>query len=136
MCVFNNCRRKHDAMMPHNLFSLITDRLMLHSSCISIPIYNVLLEVRIHLFVLHLSLNHLLVLKFWSAVFMNLPVNWKCCVKCSDNDWTNDKWDINNATCWIRQLSQTWKSMSVFCFSQLLLWFIPIAYMLDFDFEL
>jgi len=39
------CRRKHDAMMPHNLFSLVTDRLMLHSSGITLATYNVLLEV-------------------------------------------------------------------------------------------
>jgi len=40
-----HCRRKHDAMMPHNLFSLITDRLLLNSSGITLAIYNVLLEV-------------------------------------------------------------------------------------------
>jgi len=32
-------------MMPHNLFSLITDRLMLNSSGITLATYNVLLEV-------------------------------------------------------------------------------------------
>jgi len=40
-------RRKHDAMMPHNLFSLITDRLMLNSSGITLATYNVLTEVQL-----------------------------------------------------------------------------------------
>ncbi len=40
-------RRKHDAMNPHNLFSLLSDRLTLHSSELTMPIYNVLFEVSI-----------------------------------------------------------------------------------------
>jgi len=36
-------------MMPHNLFSLITDRLMLHSGSITMATYNVLLEVQCEL---------------------------------------------------------------------------------------
>jgi hypothetical protein len=38
-------KRKHDAMMPHNLFSLIADRLMLNSLGITMATYNVLLEI-------------------------------------------------------------------------------------------
>ena len=34
-------------MSPHNLFSLLAERLMLHSSTITINTYNVLFEVRI-----------------------------------------------------------------------------------------
>ena len=50
-------RRKHDAMMPHNLFSLITDRLVLHSTGITMATYNVLLEV-IWIFVAPLRMNN------------------------------------------------------------------------------
>lgn len=38
-------RRKSDALGPHNLFSLIGERLMLNESTITMPIYNVLFEV-------------------------------------------------------------------------------------------
>lgn len=38
-------RRKSEALGPHNLFSLIGERLMLNESTITMPIYNVLFEV-------------------------------------------------------------------------------------------
>ncbi|PVD34451.1 hypothetical protein C0Q70_05725 [Pomacea canaliculata] len=38
-------RRKQDAMNPYNLFSLLAERLMLHSSNISMNIYHVLFEI-------------------------------------------------------------------------------------------
>ena len=41
------CRRKHDSMTPHNLFSLITERLLLNCSQLTMPTYNVLFEVSI-----------------------------------------------------------------------------------------
>ena len=67
------CRRKHDAMMPHNLFSLITDRLMLNSSGVTLATYNVLLEVQrlwcrwITLFVLKYSF-----IQLWCYPELNL----------------------------------------------------------------
>ncbi|CAD5116250.1 DgyrCDS5159 [Dimorphilus gyrociliatus] len=38
-------KRKHDAMSPHNLFSLLTDRLMLNADTLSMATYNVLFEL-------------------------------------------------------------------------------------------
>ncbi|XP_059162921.1 neurobeachin-like isoform X4 [Physella acuta] len=38
-------RRKQDAMSPHNLFSLLAERLMLHTPNISMSTYNVLFEI-------------------------------------------------------------------------------------------
>ncbi|CAG5119912.1 unnamed protein product, partial [Candidula unifasciata] len=38
-------RRKQDAMSPYNLFSLLAERLMLHTQNITMPCYNVLFEI-------------------------------------------------------------------------------------------
>lgn len=39
-------RRKTDAMQPHNLFSLLADRLLLHPNSFTMATYNVLFEVK------------------------------------------------------------------------------------------
>ena len=38
-------RRKHDAMTPYNLFSLLVERLMLNTDKLTMATYNVLFEV-------------------------------------------------------------------------------------------
>ena len=40
-----NSRRKHESMAPHNLFSLLVERLMLNSDQLTMATYNVLFEV-------------------------------------------------------------------------------------------
>jgi len=45
--IFNIYRRKTDSMQPHNLFSLLADRLLLHPNGFSMATYNVLFEVKI-----------------------------------------------------------------------------------------
>ncbi len=44
---FFHFRRKHDAMTPHNLFSLLVERLMLNTDKLTMATYNVLFEVEI-----------------------------------------------------------------------------------------
>ena len=38
-------RRKRDSMQPHNLFSLLADRLLLHPNGFTMSTYNILFEV-------------------------------------------------------------------------------------------
>jgi len=40
-------RRKYDVMSPHNLYTLLAERLLLNEETLSLPTYNVLYEVRI-----------------------------------------------------------------------------------------
>lgn len=40
-------RRKYDVMSPFNLYTLLSERLMLHEETITLPTYNVLYEVSI-----------------------------------------------------------------------------------------
>jgi len=42
-CIY---RRKTDAMEPHNLFSILTDRLLLNPNGFTMSTYNILFEVR------------------------------------------------------------------------------------------
>ena len=39
------CRRKYDTVGPHNLFSLLTERLLLNTSQLTMATYNALFEV-------------------------------------------------------------------------------------------
>lgn len=41
--IFN--RRKYDVMSPHNLYTLLAERLLLYEECLSLPTYNVLYEI-------------------------------------------------------------------------------------------
>lgn len=38
-------RRKYDVMSPHNLYTLLAERLLLYEESLSLPIYNVLYEI-------------------------------------------------------------------------------------------
>lgn len=38
-------RRKYDVMSPYNLYTLLSERLMLNEETITLPTYNVLYEV-------------------------------------------------------------------------------------------
>lgn len=38
-------RRKYDVMSPHNLYTLLAERLLLNEETLSLPTYNVLYEV-------------------------------------------------------------------------------------------
>lgn len=38
-------RRKYDVMSPHNLYTLLAERLLLYEECLSLPTYNVLYEI-------------------------------------------------------------------------------------------
>lgn len=38
-------RRKYDVMSPHNLYTLLAERLLMHEDCLNLPTYNVLYEV-------------------------------------------------------------------------------------------
>jgi len=40
-------RRKYDVMSPHNLYTLLAEKLLLTEECLSLPTYNVLYEVRL-----------------------------------------------------------------------------------------
>lgn len=40
-----NYRRKYDVMSPHNLYTLLAERLLLNEETLSLPTYNVLYEV-------------------------------------------------------------------------------------------
>lgn len=42
---FLNSRRKYDVMSPHNLYTLLAERLLLNEETLSLPTYNVLYEV-------------------------------------------------------------------------------------------
>lgn len=39
-------RRKYDVMSPHNLYTLLAERLLLTEESLTLPTYNVLFEVR------------------------------------------------------------------------------------------
>lgn len=39
------CRRKYDVMSPHNLYTLLAERLLLYEESLSLPTYNVLFEI-------------------------------------------------------------------------------------------
>jgi hypothetical protein len=39
-------RRKYDVMSPHNLYTLLAERLLLNEETLTLPTYNVLYEVR------------------------------------------------------------------------------------------
>ena len=41
----DNNRRKYDVMSPHNLYTLLAERLLLYEESLSLPIYNVLYEI-------------------------------------------------------------------------------------------
>lgn len=41
----NRCRRKYDVMSPHNLYTLLAERLLLYEESLSLPTYNVLYEI-------------------------------------------------------------------------------------------
>lgn len=43
--VFILGRRKYDVMSPHNLYTLLAERLLLYEESLSLPIYNVLYEI-------------------------------------------------------------------------------------------
>lgn len=45
-CAVLRFRRKSEVMLGHGLFSLLTERLMLHSNQFTVTTYNVLFEVR------------------------------------------------------------------------------------------
>ena len=36
---------RYDVMNPHNLYSLLVEKLLQHESCLSLPVYNVLYEI-------------------------------------------------------------------------------------------
>lgn len=38
-------KRKYDVMSPHNLYTLLAERLLLNEECLSLPTYNVLYEI-------------------------------------------------------------------------------------------
>lgn len=38
-------RRKYDVMSPHNLYTLLAERLLLYEESLSLPTYNVLYEI-------------------------------------------------------------------------------------------
>merc|ERR1712106_685950 len=38
-------KRKYDVMNPHNLYSLLVEKLLVHESCLTLPVYNVLYEI-------------------------------------------------------------------------------------------
>ena len=38
-------RRKYDVMSPHNLYTLLAERLLLYEDSLSLPTYNVLYEI-------------------------------------------------------------------------------------------
>ena len=40
-------RRKYDVMSPHNLYTLLAERLLLNEDSLTLPTYNVLYEVRV-----------------------------------------------------------------------------------------
>lgn len=43
--MFSSCRRKYDVMSPHNLYTLLAERLLLNEETLSLPTYNVLYEI-------------------------------------------------------------------------------------------
>lgn len=47
-------RRKYDVMSPHNLYTLLSERLLQSEDSLSLPTYNVLYEVSNSLFIIHL----------------------------------------------------------------------------------
>ena len=67
-------RRKAEVMLGHGLFSLLTERLMLHSSPFSMTTYNVLFEVSLRLCVCVYVRLCVLLLSSWVSV---------CCNTCS-----------------------------------------------------
>merc|ERR1712013_223530 len=38
-------KRKYDVMNPHNLYSLLVEKLLVHETCLTLPVYNVLYEI-------------------------------------------------------------------------------------------
>lgn len=38
-------KRKYDVMSPHNLYTLLAERLLMHEDCLALPTYNVLYEI-------------------------------------------------------------------------------------------
>lgn len=44
-CMVFYCRRKYDVMSPHNLYTLLAERLLLYEESLSLPTYNVLYEI-------------------------------------------------------------------------------------------
>lgn len=42
---FFSFRRKYDVMSPHNLYTLLAERLLLNEETLSLPTYNVLYEI-------------------------------------------------------------------------------------------
>jgi hypothetical protein len=45
MYVFISFRRKYDVMSPHNLYTLLAERLLMHEDSLTLPTYNVLYDV-------------------------------------------------------------------------------------------
>lgn len=44
LCIFHD-RRKYDVMSPHNLYTLLAERLLLYEESLTLPTYNVLYEI-------------------------------------------------------------------------------------------
>lgn len=55
-------RRKYDVMSPHNLYTLLAERLLLNEDSLSLPTYNVLYEVSGIVFVLFTPFLRMLLL--------------------------------------------------------------------------
>lgn len=67
-------RRKYDVMSPHNLYTLLAERLLLNEETLTLPTYNVLYEVSVSI---HYNFALLSILQYIAGLNSNSLIKKK-----------------------------------------------------------